>query len=245
MSGSGAEGIRTPDLLIANETRYQLRHSPMRRRDGRARGRSYHRAVPSPESGRSGAQAPATVAARRRPLGLEAAAVSASRARAESASSWPEALHAGELDRADRAAGAGLVDVRRQRERQRVPEGAVVGQRLDHACSLGRGQLGEREVDGPRAERERRLAAVRGPRRRWPARGSRRCARARALRRRCCTCGPRAARSPGSQRRRAHRGSPCDHHREVGEPGQGPRPRRGQQQHRQDAATAPGGVRRA
>ncbi len=26
----GAEGIRTPDLLIANETRYQLRHSPER-----------------------------------------------------------------------------------------------------------------------------------------------------------------------------------------------------------------------
>ena len=25
----GAAGIRTPDLLIANETRYQLRHSPM------------------------------------------------------------------------------------------------------------------------------------------------------------------------------------------------------------------------
>lgn len=24
-----AKGIRTPDLLIANETRYQLRHSPM------------------------------------------------------------------------------------------------------------------------------------------------------------------------------------------------------------------------
>lgn len=24
----GAAGIRTPDLLIANETRYQLRHSP-------------------------------------------------------------------------------------------------------------------------------------------------------------------------------------------------------------------------
>ena len=24
----GAEGIRTPGLLIANETRYQLRHSP-------------------------------------------------------------------------------------------------------------------------------------------------------------------------------------------------------------------------
>ena len=27
----GAEGIRTPDLLIANETRYQLRHSPSMR----------------------------------------------------------------------------------------------------------------------------------------------------------------------------------------------------------------------
>src|SRR4051794_5983814 len=29
-SGAGAEGIRTPDLLIATETRYQLRHSPRR-----------------------------------------------------------------------------------------------------------------------------------------------------------------------------------------------------------------------
>jgi hypothetical protein len=27
-SQSGAEGNRTPDLLIANETRYQLRYSP-------------------------------------------------------------------------------------------------------------------------------------------------------------------------------------------------------------------------
>src|SRR6478736_5424561 len=27
-SASGAAGIRTPGLLIANETRYQLRHSP-------------------------------------------------------------------------------------------------------------------------------------------------------------------------------------------------------------------------
>ena len=27
-AGGGARGIRTPDLLIANETRYQLRHSP-------------------------------------------------------------------------------------------------------------------------------------------------------------------------------------------------------------------------
>ena len=25
---SGAKGIRTPDLLVANETRYRLRHSP-------------------------------------------------------------------------------------------------------------------------------------------------------------------------------------------------------------------------
>ena len=30
---SGAEGIRTPDLLIANETRYQLRHSPFVQQD--------------------------------------------------------------------------------------------------------------------------------------------------------------------------------------------------------------------
>ena len=29
----GAEGIRTPDLLIANETRYQLRHSPLMRQE--------------------------------------------------------------------------------------------------------------------------------------------------------------------------------------------------------------------
>lgn len=32
----GAEGIRTPGLLIANETRYQLRHSP-----GREQGSNY------------------------------------------------------------------------------------------------------------------------------------------------------------------------------------------------------------
>jgi hypothetical protein len=30
-ASGGAEGIRTPDLLIANETRYQLRHSPAMR----------------------------------------------------------------------------------------------------------------------------------------------------------------------------------------------------------------------
>jgi hypothetical protein len=33
VASGGAEGIRTPDLLIANETRYQLRHSPGRRSD--------------------------------------------------------------------------------------------------------------------------------------------------------------------------------------------------------------------
>src|SRR5699024_5456825 len=30
----GASGIRTRDLLVANETRYQLRHSPRRRESG-------------------------------------------------------------------------------------------------------------------------------------------------------------------------------------------------------------------
>ena len=36
-SQGGAEGIRTPDLLIANETRYQLRHSTVAPRDQDAR----------------------------------------------------------------------------------------------------------------------------------------------------------------------------------------------------------------
>jgi hypothetical protein len=30
VNSGGAKGIRTPDLLDANETRYQLRHSPLR-----------------------------------------------------------------------------------------------------------------------------------------------------------------------------------------------------------------------
>ena len=38
----GAKGIRTPDLLVANETRYQLRHSPADR-PGRSARRLYHR----------------------------------------------------------------------------------------------------------------------------------------------------------------------------------------------------------
>ena len=39
---SGAKGTRTPDLLVANETRYQLRHSPADR-VGRSASRLYHR----------------------------------------------------------------------------------------------------------------------------------------------------------------------------------------------------------
>ncbi len=38
----GAKGTRTPDLLVANETRYQLRHSPADRR-ARSAPRLYHR----------------------------------------------------------------------------------------------------------------------------------------------------------------------------------------------------------
>ncbi len=52
----GAEGIRTPDLLIANETRYQLRHSPVvlgpGRPANRARVRRYQSARGLSESGR-------------------------------------------------------------------------------------------------------------------------------------------------------------------------------------------------
>jgi integrase len=38
---SGAKGTRTPDLLVANETRYRLRHSPTRS-TGRSASRLYH-----------------------------------------------------------------------------------------------------------------------------------------------------------------------------------------------------------
>jgi hypothetical protein len=44
----GAKGIRTPDLLVANETRYQLRHSPADR-PGRSARRLYHRLEPDPD----------------------------------------------------------------------------------------------------------------------------------------------------------------------------------------------------
>ena len=47
LSGGGAKGIRTPDLLVANETRYQLRHSPADR-PGRSARRLYHRRAPIP-----------------------------------------------------------------------------------------------------------------------------------------------------------------------------------------------------
>src|SRR3954454_3385820 len=46
-SVGGAKGIRTPDLLVANETRYQLRHSPADR-PGRSARRLYHRWEPGP-----------------------------------------------------------------------------------------------------------------------------------------------------------------------------------------------------
>ena len=52
-SHGGAEGIRTPDLLIANETRYQLRHSPIASTYGR-KAKRYHRVSgpPNPPSAR-------------------------------------------------------------------------------------------------------------------------------------------------------------------------------------------------
>jgi hypothetical protein len=46
-SGGGAKGIRTPDLLVANETRYRLRHSPADR-SGRSARRLYHWLDPDP-----------------------------------------------------------------------------------------------------------------------------------------------------------------------------------------------------
>jgi hypothetical protein len=48
LSGGGAKGIRTPDLLVANETRYRLRHSPLDR-PGRSARRLYHRLEPNPD----------------------------------------------------------------------------------------------------------------------------------------------------------------------------------------------------
>ena len=47
LSAGGAKGIRTPDLLVANETRYRLRHSPADRR-GRSARRLYHRLESGP-----------------------------------------------------------------------------------------------------------------------------------------------------------------------------------------------------
>src|SRR5690348_7773939 len=52
----GAEGIRTPDLLVANETRYQLRHSPAAHGRTRSEQKTYHPAQVTPESG-AGARA--------------------------------------------------------------------------------------------------------------------------------------------------------------------------------------------
>ena len=84
--------------------------------------KSYHRAGRRPESGgRSGAgglarASPASASARRRPTPRPRGPGPSRR------SSWPEELMPVELDGADRTTGAGLVDVRRQRHRQRVPE---------------------------------------------------------------------------------------------------------------------------
>ena len=85
----GAEGIRTPDLLIANETRYQLRHSPNASRtrwETLAPGSGRHRIGPRP--GRTvrrpgaaraarapGGRSPATSG--RRPASADAAAAEA------------------------------------------------------------------------------------------------------------------------------------------------------------------------
>jgi hypothetical protein len=52
VSSGGAEGIRTPDLLIANETRYQLRHSPGRRSGSRRNGST----EPNPSTRSGGAE---------------------------------------------------------------------------------------------------------------------------------------------------------------------------------------------
>ena len=43
ITGGGAKGTRAPDLLVANETRYRLRHSPADRVVGRSASRLYHR----------------------------------------------------------------------------------------------------------------------------------------------------------------------------------------------------------
>jgi hypothetical protein len=84
----GAEGIRTPDLLIANETRYQLRHSP-KCEEKLPPGPSYFESRPgceaqAPAALRCSASVSATVSA------SAFAASSAERASSVSAASWPE-----------------------------------------------------------------------------------------------------------------------------------------------------------
>ena len=123
----GAEGIRTPDLLIANETRYQLRHSPKLRRGRRQRNVSTRtRRAPNPpmpalRSRRRGS-------ASRRPsrrLALALVGLLGLAGERGSASVWPRGPHAGgvEVDGADGAAGGGrLGDVRREGDRHRVPQ---------------------------------------------------------------------------------------------------------------------------
>ena len=65
------------------------------------------------------------------------------------------AVDAGELDRADRTTGAGLVDVRRQGHRQRVPQRTLVGEgRLDLRAGDPGGVLVEQVDRGPSAPAE-------------------------------------------------------------------------------------------
>ena len=114
----GAEGIRTPDLLIANETRYQLRHSPKRWE------------TLAPGCGRSESERSQEPTARCRSPWLRAwrgRLSSASRASWESASVRPEVqtpVESRSMVRTLRGA-AGLADVRREGDRHRVPQAGV------------------------------------------------------------------------------------------------------------------------
>ncbi len=135
--GGGAEGIRTPDLLIANETRYQLRHSPDRA-GGPARGEkippgagraaesgSDRALLPRPRCRRPGSRP------RRRP-----AAPVRNELRSSSGAARGPGAGLAQVDGADGAAGLRLGDVGRQGDRQRVPQRAAVdgrdGDRVEH-----------------------------------------------------------------------------------------------------------------
>src|SRR6476620_6367645 len=114
----GAEGIRTPDLLIANETRYQLRHSPMRltarRQDTRA-----DRAVPNRPrtSGAAGAAVSVDVAS-----GLGGLLGRAGEGGVHVVAAARPDARGVEVDRRDRTTlGGGLAHVGRERRGHHVP----------------------------------------------------------------------------------------------------------------------------